>query len=91
MRSFVEQGVVLFQNLAYFAQQEDQARGDIREGLHVDHPDNDVTITDATGKLLVRGDLSFINSVELNRLFAFCLSEAFDELGCRFARCLFSH
>ena len=77
--NFVEQGVVLFRNLAYFARQEDQARGDIREGLHVDHPDNDVTITDATGKLLFRGDLSYINSVDLNRLFAFCLSEVFDE------------
>ena len=69
-------GDLLFRNLSYFRQHEDNRRGDPLEGFHRDNPDNDITISDPnTGKVLSKGDFSFLNSTNTDIIFVFCLSK----------------
>jgi len=77
--SFVERGVVLFRNLAHFRMIEDIGRRDLLEGLHMDYPDNPVTITSLHGRGWFRGRAAFLNSINTQRLFVFCLSEILDD------------
>ena len=71
---------MLFRNLSYFRQYEDNKRGDPLEGFHRDNPDNDVTLSDPeTGKILSKGDYSFLNSTDTDLINVFCLSKVFDE------------
>ncbi len=73
--SFVKQGIVLFRNLAHFRKSEDIGRRDLLEGLHLDYPDNPVTIQARHGSGWFRGRAAFLNSINTQRLFVFCLSE----------------
>lgn len=77
--SFVERGVVLFSNLAHFRMSEDIGRRDLLEGLHRDYPDNPVTIKAMHGHGWFRGRAAFLNSINTQRLFVFCLSEILDD------------
>lgn len=81
-------GDLLFRNLAFFRRVEDGARGDVAEGMHIDRPDNVVTIKDAeTGIAKSAGNFRFHNEIDQEKVFAFCLSTALDprlfrEFGC---------
>ena len=77
---FVTKGDLLFRNLSYFRQYEDNRRGDPLEGFHRDNPDNDVTLSDPkTGKVLAKGDFSFLNSTNTDLINVFCLSKEHEE------------
>ena len=76
--SFVKRGDVLFRNLAYFRKIEDRGRSDLLEGLHMDYPDTPITIRTVDGRLRWQGRAAFLNSINSQRLFIFCLSEIFD-------------
>lgn len=81
----VKKGDLLFRNLSYFRQYEDNRRGDPLEGFHRDNPDNDITISDPdTGRIIAKGDFSFLNSTKTDLINVFCLSaelqiELFEE------------
>ena len=77
--NFVKKGDLLFRNLSYFRQYEDNRRGDPLEGFHRDNPDNDITLSDPnTGKVLAKGDFSFLNSTNTDLINVFCLSMQHD-------------
>ncbi|MFM2599816.1 hypothetical protein [Vibrio fortis] len=72
-------GELLFRNLSYFRQFEDDRRGDPLEGFHRDNPDNDITLScPYTGRLLAKGDYSFLNSTNSDLIFVFCLSKEYS-------------
>jgi len=75
----VLKGSLLFRNLTYFRQHEDKVRGDETEGIHIDHPDNPITI-EVLNRLVppVIGDFSFLNSIEQDKIFVFCLSTVLE-------------
>lgn len=75
VNKFLKRGDLLFRNLAYFRQIEEAGRGDLLEGLHMDYPDNDVTMSTADGRVRWQGRAAFLNSVDANKLFVFCFSE----------------
>ena len=72
---FIERGDLLFRNLSYFRQIEERGRSDLLEGLHMDYPDNDITIQTTDGRVSWKGRAAFLNSINTDRLFVFCLSE----------------
>jgi hypothetical protein len=73
--AFIKKGDLLFRNLTYFRQHEGNKRGDPLEGFHRDNPDNDVILSDPkTGKVLAKGDFSFLNSTNTDLINVFCLS-----------------
>ncbi|WP_420553818.1 hypothetical protein [Neptuniibacter marinus] len=77
---FVNKGHILFRNLTYFRQYEDNRRGDLLEGFHRDNPDNDITLScPNTGRVLAKGDFSFLNSINTDLIFVFCLSRLHKE------------
>lgn len=77
LNAVVKKGDLLFRNLSYFRQYEDNRRGDPLEGFHRDNPDNDITLSDPkTGKILAKGDFSFLNSTNTDLINVFCLSKA---------------
>ncbi|HVT60839.1 MAG TPA: hypothetical protein VHR45_20880 [Thermoanaerobaculia bacterium] len=83
----VLRGRILFRNLAYFQQVEDTARGDLTEGMHIDKPDNPVTVESQDGRVNIQGAFAFHSEVNQERVFAFCLStrlapELLSEFGC---------
>lgn len=77
-----ERGILLFRSLSYFQRIEgDAARGDYFEGMHVDHPDNDITITALNTGRTVKGDMAFLNQTKSEDIYCFCLSTRLsDEL-----------
>jgi len=82
-RDFVDtvrgRGDLLFRNLSYFRRIEEVGRNDLLEGLHMDRPDNDITIEAVDGGLTWKGPAAFLNSINHNRLLIFCLSEVLSE------------
>ena len=73
----VSKGDLLFRNLTYFRKYEDIRRGDPLEGFHRDNPDNDITLScPKTGRILAKGDFSFLNSTNTDLIFVFCLSKS---------------
>lgn len=78
--AFLRHGHVLFRNLTSFKQMENLARGDVREGCHVDNPPNDVVLSDPqTGRQIARGKFSMRTTIQTNRIFVLCMSKAYDE------------
>jgi hypothetical protein len=73
----IKRGELLFRNLSYFRQYEDRFRGDPLEGIHKDSPDRGFTITNLTQGFTVTGNFSFLNSIDQNGVFVFCLSKTF--------------
>lgn len=71
-------GEVLFRTLSYFRALEHAARGDEAEGVHIDAPDNDVTLTTNTGIRSV-GRFRYLRSVRQGDIFAFCSSMVYDD------------
>jgi hypothetical protein len=71
-------GEVLFRSLSYFRALEHEARGDEAEGVHIDAPDHDVTLTTNTGIRSV-GRYRYLRSVKQEDIFAFCCSSEFDD------------
>lgn len=76
--SVAKEGKILFRNLTYFRKFTDQVRGDHIEGMHVDNPDNDVTLSLVGGGSTVVGDFSFVNQVLQDEVYAFCMSQRYD-------------
>jgi hypothetical protein len=74
---FIKRGEVLFRTLSYFRAIEHAARGDEAEGVHIDAPDNDVTLETNTG-LRVVGRFRYLRSINQDRIFAFCCSTGLD-------------
>jgi hypothetical protein len=74
--AFLAKGAVLFRNLAHFRKCEEKGRSDLLEGLHMDHPDNPVMLRSVNnpGQTLWAGDAAFLNSIDPNKVFVFCLS-----------------
>lgn len=79
VESVRERGDILFRNLSYFRRIEDIGRSDFLEGLHMDLPDNDITITAVDNGLSWKGRGAFLNSVNQDRLLIFCLSEVLSK------------
>lgn len=84
---FRNRGNLLFRNLTSFKQMEDQARGDVREGCHVDSPDNDVTVTNRTTGTTVVGRFSVRTSINTDKIYVLCLTSKFKhrffaDFGC---------
>lgn len=66
----------MFRNLTYFKQYECERRGDPLEGLHRDNPDNDITIRRQSDGHITKGDFSFLNSIDSDLVYVFCLSNS---------------
>jgi len=50
------------------------------EGFHRDNPDNDVTLScPKNGRILAKGDFSFLNSTNTDLIFIFCMSRLLKE------------
>ena len=78
--SVVAKGDLLFRNLSYFRKIEGIGRQDLLEGLHLDRPDNPVRIQTQDGRAW-EGPAAFLNSIDQDRVFVFCLStEHSDDL-----------
>lgn len=75
----VQEGALLFRNLSYFRQYEDNRRGDPLEGFHRDNPDNDITIKNLNTGKVIQGDFSFLNSTNTDLIHVFCLSKTLKE------------
>lgn len=74
--NIILKGELLFRNLTYFRQFEDNRRGDPLEGFHRDNPDNDITLScPRTGRILAKGDFSYLNSTNSDFIYVFCLSK----------------
>lgn len=78
VNSVVRKGNLLFRNLSYFRQYEDNRRGDPLEGFHQDNPDNDITIKNLSTGKVIKGDFSFLNSTNTDLIHIFCLSKKLD-------------
>lgn len=79
-------GQLLFRSLSYFRQVEHAGRGDIYEGMHVDHPEGGVTITNLSRGTVTKGDFAFINRVRPDLIYCLCFSQRlhphlFDEFS----------
>lgn len=74
VNQFLKEGSLLFRNLTYFRQKEDRVRGDQTEGIHIDNPDNLVTIKILNKGITLTDDCSFLNSIEQDKVFVFCMS-----------------
>jgi hypothetical protein len=72
--SVLKEGNILFRNLSYFRKYEGKIRGDETEGIHIDKPDNFLSIINKTNVII--GDFSFQNSVKQDEIFVFCLSKS---------------
>jgi hypothetical protein len=77
--SFLERGDLLFRSLSYFRHIEEQGRGDLLEGLHMDRPDSPITIRTVDGSWHWEGDGAFLNRIKPDRLLVFCMSEMLSE------------
>ncbi len=77
VESFVESGDLLFRNLSFFRKNEEKGRGDLLEGLHMDHPDNPITITNLSvpSNPPWVGDAAMLNSIVPDDVFIFCFSK----------------
>ena len=73
----MDEGLLLFRNLAFFRKIEDKVRGDELEGLHMDMPVNGFHIILQNGQRLKAKQ--FTNCINPERVFAFCLSTALDQ------------
>ena len=75
MENVLQKGELLFRNLTYFSQYEDERRGDPLEAHHRDNPDNEIEITDISTGRKIKGDCSFLNTTDPNLIYAFCMSK----------------
>lgn len=78
IESITNKGEIYFRNLSYFKKFENQHRNDIYEGMHRDNPDNPVTIQNITRGTEVKGNYTFINKVNCNQIFIYCLSKSYN-------------
>lgn len=68
-------GNILFRNLIYFKKIEDAARQDLFEGMHVDKPDNDISITVLDTGKKISGKFAFHNALKnMDKVFCFCMT-----------------
>jgi hypothetical protein len=72
--AFVLRGELLFRSLFYFRKLEHAERGDEVEGVHIDAPNTPVLLENLTTGTSVSGAFRFLNSVDQERVFAFCCS-----------------
>ena len=74
----VGRGILLFRSLSYYQRAEDPQRGDPFESMHLDRPGSDVRITNLrTGEVRI-GDFAYINRVQSDQIYCFCLSRRKD-------------
>jgi hypothetical protein len=78
IQSFL-QGELLFRNLTSFKQMEDRSRGDVREGCHLDNPNNDVTIENVTTGHKISGRFSMRTSINTDKVYVFCTTTELDD------------
>jgi hypothetical protein len=79
VETLVERGDLFFRNLSYFRKIEDKGRNDLLEGLHMDRPNNPITLQAPDGQVLWQGRAAFLNSINANGVFVFCLAEVLSE------------
>ncbi|MEN6488183.1 MAG: hypothetical protein ABFD66_04760 [Smithella sp.] len=79
VNAVIQEGILLFRNLSYFRQHEDNRRGDPLEGFHRDNPDNDITAKNPSLGMAIKGDFSFLNSTNTDLIYVFCLSKALNQ------------
>jgi hypothetical protein len=77
--AFLDRGEILFRNLTYFRQYEGKVRGDVYEGIHMDHPGTDIVLKNLTRGGQVIGKFSFLNSTNSDLVFVFCLSKLLNK------------
>lgn len=70
----VSRGDLLFRNLSYFRRLEDKGRADLLEGMHMDWPDNPITLASMDGKVRWEGRAGMLNAINQDRLLVFCCS-----------------
>ncbi len=85
VKDFVK-GRILFRNLSYFRGIEHGGRGDVHEGMHVDHPDNVVTCANLSKGTVTTANSAFTNRTRADLIYCFCLSQRlhlslFDEFS----------
>jgi hypothetical protein len=71
---FLSRGILLFRSLSYFRQAEDPERGDPFESSHIDRPGSGVSITNHRTGRVITGDFAFINRLQSDLIYCFCLS-----------------
>lgn len=78
--AFLAKGTMQFRNLAHFRKCEEKGRRDLLEGLHMDHPDNPVTLQNLTRPEQSPwiGEAALLNSINPEKVFVFCLSHRFS-------------
>jgi hypothetical protein len=82
VKTVLEDGVFLFRNLSYFRKLEEAHRGDVKEGVHRDHPDHPVTMEIVTTGKKIVGDFAFLNSIAWDHCFAYCFTTEFNRKRC---------
>jgi len=87
----IQDGTLLFRNLSYFRQHEDNRRGDPLERFHRDNPDNDIAIRNLSTGKTIKGDFSFLNSTDTDLIYVFCLSKKFDTVTYPLLNSVFFH
>lgn len=82
---YLQSGHLLMRNLVSFVKYEDGGvRGDVHEGLHVDWPDHDVTISSLANNSTITGSFGAVRDTHQDKVYIFCLStdlklELFEE------------
>ena len=76
--SLVRKGRVLLRNLTFYRGLEEKARGDVFEGRHVDRPGSGVKLTVVETGKSIEGDFAFVNAVDAQLVFVFCMSSRLD-------------
>lgn len=79
VNSTVLEGDLMFRNLSYFRQCEDNRRGDPLEGFHRDNPDNDIVMNNLSTGKIIKGDFSYLNSTNTDLIYVYCLSKIMDK------------
>lgn len=75
VNDLINGGDIPLRNLTYFQMSGDEARGDLFEGRHIDRPGSGVVVEEIGTGVKVEGDLAFVNSVDEEGIYVYCLSE----------------
>jgi hypothetical protein len=87
LRSVINSGNLPFRSLSYYQSVEDKERGDPCEAMHIDRPTSGLTLSVPKKGIRMTGDFAFINRVQSDQIYCFCLSSRkeeafFEQFGC---------